>query len=110
LQAHPDATSFIDGAYQDVLGRTVDPAGLSAAEQLLQQPQGQAVLANVLLTSTERERQVVDGNYQTLLGRSADAAGEQAWLQALQSDNVSADLLAELFLASQEYFARSGGS
>ncbi|HEX7377762.1 MAG TPA: DUF4214 domain-containing protein [Pirellulales bacterium] len=47
----------------------------------------------------------IDQYYSDFLVRAASAADQQFWLPQLQSGALTADALAELLLASDEFFA-----
>jgi hypothetical protein len=51
---------------------------------------------------------MVDRDYTTLLARPADPGGESGWSNALLQRAATTDGVAEAFLASGEFFARSG--
>ena len=104
--SHNTDLDFVIGLYGDVLGRAADASGQAAGLQALASGVSRAALARSFLTSAEADRLVLDTYYSNFLGRSGDAAGEQFWVSQLQSGRVSFESVAELFLASDEYFAR----
>ena len=63
-------------------------------------------MAQTFLTSPEADQRVVDEYYLFFLNRPPDAAGEQFWTGLLQRGSATFESVGELFLASDEYFAR----
>jgi hypothetical protein len=118
---HPDATSFVTGLYADLFNRSLDPSGQTTWIPLAQTPVERYLVAAEILNSTEELKRIVDHYYADLLGRPADATGEQAWMTMLNSTSgllllpplssdthlLSRDQVAELFLASDEFFAHA---
>jgi hypothetical protein len=50
----------------------------------------------------------VDGAYHNYLGRDADPAEAQTWLSLLRGGQLTPAQVAQAFLASDEFYARSG--
>jgi uncharacterized repeat protein (TIGR03803 family) len=105
--AHNGSTDkgWIDGTYQDLLGRPADAAGeaywiaQAAAQSRFSVALGFAV-------STERERQHVTADYQKYLGRTPDSGGLDYWTdQFINHGQTNEDLITG-FLASDEYLRR----
>jgi uncharacterized repeat protein (TIGR01451 family) len=105
--AHPDAAGFINGLYQDVLGRPADPAGQAAALGLLQSGVSRGALAAAVLRTPEALAREADRLFLEVLGRPAGTAGEQAAVVAL-SLGLSEDALAQVLLTSAEFLALAG--
>jgi hypothetical protein len=108
--AHLDTEPFIRGLYADVLGRDVQATELAGWELISEIPGGRSGVIEGILSSNEAYRRIVDNDYLDLLGRQADPSGEQFWLDALASSKASPSVVAEAFLASDEYFAGLNGS
>ncbi len=104
--AHPTDELFVQGLYQDVLGRPADPDGLANHEEALAQGMSRTVVALSVLLSAERETQLIDADYTGFLGRPASPPEEQIWLMALLRGD-SPEGVGEGILASQEYYARA---
>jgi hypothetical protein len=108
-QAHPDATSFVEGLYGDILGRTADSVGLAVWSPLAESTAGQAAVARGILTSVEGDLRLLDAYFSTYLHRAIDSSGQQAWLMLLQTGADTPTWVAEGILASDEFFTRVGG-
>jgi SOS response regulatory protein OraA/RecX len=103
---HQSDLSFVTGLYVDVLGRAPDAGGLAIWQQALQNGVSRSAVAEAFLTSGEADRDLVDRFYAEFLQRNADAAGEQGFVRALQNRQLSPEAVAEIFLASNEYFSK----
>jgi uncharacterized repeat protein (TIGR01451 family) len=103
--SHPDAASFVNGLYQDVLGRGADPSGMATFTGLLQSGVSRSTVAADLLNSPEALGDVVNRLYLEILGRPADPLGEQLDVAAL-GRGLSEDALAQILMTSDEFFAR----
>src|SRR5262249_19933394 len=66
-----------------------------------------AAVAGSFLRSPEAYGKLVGGYYADLLGRPGEAAGVQAWRDAVHAGRLSADQVAEAFLASDEFLAKA---
>ncbi len=101
---------FVVDAYQTLLGRDPDTAGLDFHLSRLAAGGARSRLAvtYALLFSAEGSRGEVDRAYQDLLDRAPDGPGSDYWTSHLEGHGV-VDLRV-LLLASDEYHARSGAS
>jgi hypothetical protein len=108
--AHPDAGSFVRGLYGDVLGRAPDVGSELAWRQLVQLggTPARALAALSFLNSQEEHLRLIDRTYADLLRRPADHLGRDSWLAILQTGGVSSEMLAQLFLSSDEFIGRAG--
>jgi hypothetical protein len=104
--AHPTDSSFVNGLYNQVLGRAADPAGQATWLLALQNGLSRQALAQAVLTSAEADKRAVDQYYLLFLNRPADPAGEQTWTDLLVSGGATLESLGETILASEEYFSR----
>jgi hypothetical protein len=106
----PDRTrTFLEHLYQDVLGRPIDPAALTQfGSQLAQGSMTRAQVVQVVLGSAENAAVVVRGLYILLLHRQPDPQGLAAFVDALQH-GTTAEQIASLLVASDEYALRAGG-
>ncbi len=104
--AHLTAASFVNGLYDDLLGRAADAAGAATWTQILASgARDRAAIAYYFLTSPEAYTLALDDYFMHFLGRPADPQGTAALLAIL--DTGSSPLsIAALFLASPEYFQR----
>jgi hypothetical protein len=67
--------SWLQGVYQDVLGRPADGGGLAYFTQMLQQGTTRLTVASIILHSPEAHTRVVTSYYQQILERAPDATG-----------------------------------
>src|SRR5262249_31074381 len=104
---HATNSSFVDGLYADVLGRTESAGEQTQWLQHLQSGHSRSQAAQTFLTSLESYRRVIDGYYSSLLGRAADPEGEVEWTNFAWSGSGTLDRVAEDFLSSDEYFGRA---
>jgi hypothetical protein len=105
LAAHGGtSTGFVQGLYQDILGRAGSAGEVQIWVNTLSSGASRTQVALALLTSAEYRTDLVDGDYSKYLLRSADAAGQAAWLQALASGMADQTVLAGI-LGSPEGFA-----
>lgn len=99
-------TNFINQVYLDLLGRPVDPSGLSAGLAFLtsNSPQSYAL---TILDSTEYRTDLVAGYYQTYLGRTPSAMEVSGFVTLLDMGATDQQVQADM-LGSAEYFADQG--
>src|SRR5207302_1479448 len=69
---------------------------------------GQLEMTADILTSPGARRRVVDSYYADLLNRPPDPGGEGAWTALLQAAPAARSVVADAFLASQEFFSDAG--
>jgi PKD repeat protein len=101
---------YLDGLYRDLLQRSAQPSDINGWASVLTQTtitRSQAVQA--LLGSGERDATLIRSDYQTLLGRAVDPSGQAYWLHFLQVGG-SQEMLAAQLTASDEYYAKHGGT
>jgi len=104
LALHQGNAAFVTSLYADVLGRLPDAPGLAGWVARLQAGASDAAVANCLLTSTEAYNRIVDQSYLEYLRRPADAGGEAYYTGLLQSGQWAPESIAELLLASDEFY------
>jgi hypothetical protein len=97
------AQDYVQGLYNDVLGRTGTLAELNAWVNVLN-TQGQAAVANGILRSGESLGRIVDSLYLRFLGRNSDAGGRAFWVSKLQQ-GASLESVEAGFLTSPEYLS-----
>jgi hypothetical protein len=61
----------------------------------------------LFLASRERDTKVVDSYYANLLQRTPDQPGSSAWVNLLLGGQGTWESVAEAFLVSNEFFAKS---
>jgi hypothetical protein len=96
--------TFVDAAYEAVLGRSPEPAGRAYWIGRLDRGVPVEQIARSLVASTEYRRQQVDAAYRELLGRSADAAGRAYWTTRLASTRI--EVLLAGIAGSREFLER----
>ncbi len=96
-------TAWVQGMYQDLLGRTADPGGLSYWTSVLANGGIAYSVALGFAASAEREGQRIAGDYQIYLGRPLDAAGQAFWVNQFLNGARNEDVVAG-FVGSQEYY------
>lgn len=97
--------TFVDAAYEAVLGRSPEPAGRAYWIGRLTKGVPVEQVARSLVASTEYRRQQVDAAYQELLGRSADAAGRAYWTKRLATTRI--EVLLAGIAGSREFLERA---
>ncbi|HQU42051.1 MAG TPA: DUF4214 domain-containing protein, partial [Pirellulales bacterium] len=95
---------FLDALYQDALGRTPDPGGLSTFEAMLAAGASRAQVADVVFGSTEYQQDLVENMYETLLDRPADASGLAFFTAELSSGLTDQQVMAQI-IGSDEFAA-----
>jgi hypothetical protein len=100
---------FVAAAFQDLLHRDVDPAGLAAFSTFLARGGSRAQVAQAIVASPEYRTLVVRDVYARLLQREADAAGLAAFVSLLGAGGTVAQVQAQM-AASPEYAQLHGGS
>jgi hypothetical protein len=101
---------FIYRAYTDVLHRRGEDAGVEYFGNLVTGGGSRGQVALTFTTTGEYLTDVVNGTYQTYLGRAGDAGGVGYWVGQLQNGGTTDEQLAALFISSDEFYARHGGT
>src|SRR5262249_35010117 len=105
--SHPDDFSFVQGLYNDVLGRAGNASEVAGWVQVLQSgARDRASVAFYFLTSDEAYLKAIDNYYADFLGRGPDAPGLQGWMSQLVSGGATPASVTAAFLSSPEYIAR----
>jgi hypothetical protein len=99
---------FVAAAYQDVLGRAVDAAGLAAWSAALDQGASPAQVAWALAHSPEYYANVVTAAFQRYLGRTPAGPEVSAWV-GLLAVGLTDEQLEATVLGSPEYVQNHGG-
>jgi hypothetical protein len=100
---------FVAQAFQDILGRPVDPGSLSFWTGQLAGGLSRLAFASALLHSDEYDRLVIASAYSKYLGRSPDPAASDFWTAQMRRGLTDQGLEADL-IGSAEYYARAGGT
>ncbi|MCR6491778.1 N-acetylmuramoyl-L-alanine amidase [Cellulomonas sp. P24] len=109
-QRYVESQAVVKSLYQDVLGRGVDPGGLSTWTSALAGGMTVPQLATVLATSREYADETVVRDYQQVLGRAPDPGGMSTWTAALMNGAVRSEDLKVMLFSSPEFVAKSGGT
>ncbi|HWB13266.1 MAG TPA: S8 family serine peptidase [Pirellulales bacterium] len=111
LDSQSDNASFIEEVFQDLLGRSADPTSLTTFVDRLNSGMTRSQLVDLVLDSPERTAHLIGQYYEQFLGRTGSAAEVQNWAQLIASGQVDFESVAEMFLASNEFFgAASAGN
>src|SRR5581483_11173415 len=101
---------FVDQLYRDLLGRQVDPVGLTVFLNALDEGIiTRMQMAQIIEASPEYRTDVVEGMYTSFLGRMADSGGLQAWVSMLNA-GATIEQVKSGILGSPEYFQLKGGT
>lgn len=104
---------FIEGAYETVLHRTADPAGLAYWKQQLSfQTQHQVTVPDVasrIVGSDEAHLQQVDTIFAEVLHRTADESGRAFWASFLDNGGSQTQMITAL-ASSPEYIEANLGT
>jgi len=103
--------SFVKASYQDFLGRIPSQAEVDFQTQALAADRvTKEAYLNSLAMSDEWLGAIVTKNYTDTLGRQPDSAGLTNWVSWLRSGRFTPAQVASLFYASDEYYAKAGGT
>jgi hypothetical protein len=102
-------TNFVAQIYLDLLGRTVDPSGLSTWSNQLAQGVPAGTVVQRIQQSSEYRLHETEIQYNTILGRSSDPGGLQVNAAFLEHGGL-VDQLAISFLSSPEFFQKNGST
>ena len=94
---------FINGLYQDLLGRSADAAGTSSWEAALAFGLSRQYVAGAVLGSAEAETHRIVGWYEHFLRRTPAPSEVSAWLTAFGGGLRDADVVSSI-VGSPEYF------
>lgn len=111
LWSQPSNAAFVQKLFNDILGRSADPAGLASWTSVLDRGiVSRSQLADLVLHSNERNVNEIGDYYQQFLGRSAGAAEKQSWATLVDQGYLTLPSVAAAFLASQEFYDRAPNS
>ncbi|WP_250442484.1 DUF4214 domain-containing protein [Actinotalea sp. C106] len=106
----PASESIVKALYRDLLGRGVDPKGLSTWSSRLARSNDQPELVSVLTRSDEYINIRVRQAYVEVLGREPDARGAADWLRRIRAEPARVDEVQRQFFDTTEFMTRSGGT
>ncbi len=93
----------VQAAYESILGRAADPAGLAYWTPKVQAGGARALAANLVRSTAARGR-IVDERYQQILGRTPDSSGRAYWVAKLNNPGGEQALVASL-MATESFRA-----
>ncbi len=99
---HPTSAGYVAALYQDALGRAPDGSS-DAYVAALGQGVSRAEVALFILTSPEKELDLINGFYSSFLRRTPSPAEAQPWLMAMQL-GMAAETVGQEILGSLEYW------
>jgi hypothetical protein len=103
------AIGWLNGVYNDLLGRAPDQVGLNHWLTRLQAGETTFQIASEITTSIERESIVIRQDYISFLGRVPDTSGLNHWLTLVQSGFTRA-FVASGIVGSNEFFRIQGNT
>lgn len=109
IPAEATARRFVAVVYRDLFGRAPDPVGLQTWTGELTQGRPRGAVADAITHSSEYRAGLIGGSYREFLGREADGGGLGSWLTAM-GGGLTIQSMEAGFLASEEYYAQSGGN
>ena len=102
---------YVTALYQDMMGRSPDPAGLAGwTTGLSTGGMSRRTVVRGFSNSTEYRTLVITQAYRQVLGREPDPAGLASWLRAVADGAIRLDNLRTIFMATPEFYLRSGSS
>ena len=106
-----DNALWVQDAYEQLLNRPADPAGLANFQQILDtgRLQSLAPIAAEFVTSTEYRSDLITGYYQEFLGRKPSQAEVNSWVGLLQQGETEEQVI-NFFASSPEFFQAQGSS
>ncbi len=106
-QQHADPTAFVNGVYEDVLGRAADTTGLQFWTPLVQSV-GPAAVVEGIFESPETFTRDIKVDYEEFLEREPDAQGQSTWFSRLVLFLSTPEQVALGILSSDEFFGQGG--
>jgi hypothetical protein len=105
------SVSFVKATYQDFLGRAPSQGEIDFQTQALAAGRVTKLgYLNSLAMSNEWLSSIVTKFYLDTLGRTPDSGGLANWVSWLRSGRFTPAQVASLFYASDEYYAKAGGT
>ena len=105
VRANNNFNQFLRVAYQDILGRALDPIGQATWTAARARGASNADIALAILGSNESNRREVAGYYQEFLRRPPDPGGLIGFTNSLNSGTLNSVVIAAI-VGSPEYLRR----
>lgn len=102
--------AFVTAAYSDVLGRQPAPSEAGGWGQALMNGAPRSLVADGFVNSDEFRLLKIDAAYREVLGREPEASGRAGWLDGMRRGAVAPDDVARVFLMTDEFYLRTGGT
>lgn len=109
IPSDAETRRYVSRVYRDLFGRAPDATGLAGWTASLTGGAPRISVANSITSSTEYRSKLITNAYREFLGRAPDSGGLAGWLGAMQAGTTIQQMEAG-FLASDEYYARAGGT
>jgi hypothetical protein len=107
--AYKGNEAFLCSAYEDLLGRAPDPAGLAFWDARLAGGMSRTTVAYDIATSPGYRHNLVTGYYETFLKRAPDSGGLSYWVARLNGGASDQSVITGL-VGSDEFYADCGAS
>jgi hypothetical protein len=104
-----NTTQWLNGIYQDLLGRSIDATGLTFWTSQLSGGASAFAVAAGIETSVERDSIIVAQDYLRFLNRSASTAEIDFWASQMEK-GVNAEAVASAIVGSPEFFQIHGNT
>ena len=101
--------AFLCSAYEDLLGRAPESAGLAFWSAQLAGGASRNTVAYDIATTPEYRSHLISGYYEAFLGRAPESGGLSYWVAQLNGGASDQSVLAAI-LGSGEFYADSGGT
>jgi streptogramin lyase len=108
-RSHGDNSTFVQGLYNDILGRHATDAEVSAWSGALSSGTSQSQVISDVLGSTEADMRAVVGFYEIILAGEYDPSGINFWVAGLQS-GATLSTVASDFFSSTTFVALANAS
>jgi uncharacterized protein YkwD len=104
------ASKFVIAAYRDVLGRDPGQSEIDGWVAALQRGMSRTGVAGGFNNSVEYRKKQITLAYETVLGREPEPSGMASWLGGMSRNELTSDDPHRLFLMSDEFMDRNGGT
>jgi hypothetical protein len=104
------ASAFVKSLYADVLARGASEQEIHGWGRMLMNGASPTLVASGFVDSDEYRLIRINAAYRTILGREAEPGGAAGWLANMRNGLLTTDDVDKVFLATEEYLARSGGT
>ena len=101
-----DNLTFLQGAYNDTLGRKLDSSGQASWLPYLNAGGSRTFVATQLVTSSEYRTNLIAGYYTTYLGHTGSSTDIAGWVNHL-ADGMTDEQVLVFFLTTADYFLKA---